>query len=241
MMIDSPFTEISFSTSFVDFTAAACRSRLLPVGVSVDSAINSGFAPLPGFSWYVLRVAYGKELPAAEKLASLGYMAYVPAKTITTQAEDSKVVKKESRLLNALFLYAHSSEIGEFKQLVLPLSGKVAPAHISLRYDHTRKTPRGLEPIMTVPFAEMLNFIRLIQTEDEHIALYPENLKNANVGDWVEVTDGKFRGIRGRVSRFHHQTTVLIRLKGICIATSAYVPRSALRVLTPEEIEEISN
>ena len=52
---------------------------------------------------------------------------------------------------------------------------------------------------------------------------------NAKQGDYVEVIEGKFAGVRGRVARLHGQTCVLVNLEGICIASTAYVPKAFLK------------
>ena len=50
-------------------------------------------------------------------------------------------------------------------------------------------------------------------------------------GDMVKIVDGEFKGICGRVARVAGQQRVVVELKGVCLATTAYVPSSFIKKL----------
>ena len=96
-------------------------------------------------------------------------------------------------------------------------------------YDHTRKNEQGYDRKMTVPMEQMRNFIRVTMQHDEHVRIYLNDAFSAKQGDWVAGVEGKFAGVRGRVARLRGQTCVLVGLEGICVASTAYVPKAFLK------------
>lgn len=75
----------------------------------------------------------------------------------------------------------------------------------------------------------MLNFIRLTSINNEHIKVVsPENCHYKN-GDEVEVTDGEFKGVRGKVARVAGQQRVVVEINGVCLVTTAYIPSAFIR------------
>jgi hypothetical protein len=141
---------------------------------------------------------------------------------------------EQSALPNMLFAYAREEELVYLHErpVAFPDHPKWTPGQLHFMYDHTRKNQVGYDAKMTVPFGQMLSFIRVTMQDDEHVRIYLNDTFQAKQGDYVEVIEGKFAGVRGRVARLHGQTCVLVSLEGICVASTAYVPKAFLKKIT---------
>ncbi|MEJ2637645.1 MAG: transcription termination/antitermination NusG family protein [Calditrichia bacterium] len=67
---------------------------------------------------------------------------------------------------------------------------------------------------------------------------YPETLQLENYlreGDWVEITDGPFIGIKGRLRELRGETRVVINIDGIYQSASFVVDKDFVRKLEPAE------
>lgn len=201
-------------------------------GGTVKNILSPDFHPIEDFRWFVLRVAYGKERETADMLRQQGFCAYVPTHSKQAKREGQLIDEIKSWIPNTLFLYCHKDDVRQFHRTTLPVQGRsggTVAANISFLYDHTRHNAYGLDLQMTVPFAEMINFIRLIETQDRNVQLLQSEEQVSRIGEEVEVTEGRFQGIRGRVARFRKHDVVLVRLSGVCLVTTAYIPRAFLR------------
>ncbi|MBO4403261.1 MAG: UpxY family transcription antiterminator [Bacteroidales bacterium] len=78
---------------------------------------------------------------------------------------------------------------------------------------------------MVVPDRQMQDFIRVIATQDESIALEDMHLRK---GDRVVVTGGVFKGIEGEFLTIKGRKKVLLRLEGL-LAYSVEIPNQYLR------------
>ena len=179
-----------------------------------------------------MRVPYGKESEVAEAIAANDTIAsYVALRSESIIKDGQRRLLLKSALPNTLFAYAREEELNRIclKPVSLPNHPTHQPGHLRFMYDHTRKNQQGFDEKMTVPFEQMLSFIRVTMQQDEHTRIYLSNAFSAKQGDMVEVIDGKFRGVRGRVARLHGQTCILVELEGLCVASTAYVPKAFLK------------
>lgn len=203
-------------------------------GVSLDYVLSPTFQQIEDYHWFVLRVPYGKERDVAATIQSPTLLTYVPTRTIARVKNGKRMLVEESALPNVFFAYAREEDLQYYHQrpIVLKDHPNRQPGQLRFVYDHTRKTETGMDRKMIVPFEQMRHFIRVTMTHDEHVRVYLSDAFTAKQGDYVEVIEGKFAGVRGRVARLHGQTCVLVELDGICIASTAYVPKAFLKKVT---------
>ena len=93
-------------------------------------------------------------------------------------------------------------------------------ALLSYYFDHTihRQDNPYYNPPLTIQNEAMNNFIRLTSIK-------------IKLGDNVVVTEGKFKGIHGRVARITGQQRVVVELfEGYLVAT-AYIPKDAIKII----------
>ena len=197
----------------------AFKVRDLLLGVSVE------YVPKEGCEWYVLRATYGREIKALETIRSLGGVAYVPLYR-TREEKEGKIKKVLKPFVQQLvFLYSSKEEAYKFVNEVPELN--------YLTYDHFKVSQTGYNPPLTVTFERMSNFIRLTSIEDEHVEVLTNKHVVFKSDEMVRITDGKFKGIVGKVARIDRNNRVVVTIEGVCMIATAFVPKYAL-----EEIPE---
>lgn len=200
-------------------------------GVSLNYILSPTFVEPEDYHWFVLRVPYGKEREVAATIQSPTLFSYAPVQTVARIRNGKRQLVEISALPNMFFAYAREEELAYYqqRQIVLKNHPNWQPGQLRFMYDHTQKNEQGYDRKMTVPFEQMRHFIRVTMQNDEHVRIYLNDAFSAKQGDYVEVIEGKFAGVRGRVARLHGQTCVLVELDGICIASTAYVPKAFLK------------
>lgn len=199
--------------------------------VSLNYVLSPSFVEPEDYHWFVLRVPYGKEREVAATIQSPTLLTYAPTQTVARMKNGKRVFEQQSALPNMFFAYARENDLQYLHErpIAFPEHPSWTPGQLNFMYDHTRKNEMGYDRKMTVPFDQMLSFIRVTMQDDEHIRVYLSDTFSAKQGDYVEVIEGKFAGVRGHVARLHGQTCVLVNLEGICIASTAYVPKVFLK------------
>jgi len=206
-------------------------SQIAESGVSLNYILSPTFVEPEGYQWFVLRVPYGKEREVAATIQSPSLFSYAPVQTVARMRNGKRQLVEVSALPNMFFAYAREEELAYYqqRQIVLKDHPDWQPGQLRFMYDHTRKNEMGYDRKMTVPMKQMRHFIRVTMQHDEHVRVYLNDAFSAKQGDYVEVIEGKFAGVRGRVARLHGQTCVLVELDGICVASTAYVPKAFLK------------
>lgn len=106
-------------------------------------------------------------------------------------------------------------------------------ALLSYYFDHTihRQDNSYCNPPLTIQNEAMNNFIRLTSIKNPHIIPITSDNIQFKLGDNVVVTEGKFKGIHGRVARIAGQQRVVVELfEGYLVAT-AYIPKDAIKII----------
>ena len=188
----------------------------LLLGVSVE------YAPKEGYQWYVLRATYGREIKALEAIRSLGGVAYVPLHR-TREERDGKL-KKVLKPFVQQFVFLYSNEEGAYKFVneVPELN------YLTFYYNHFDVANTGYNPPLTIPFNKMSNFIRLTSLEDEHVEVITNKHVVFKNDEMVRITDGKFKGIVGKVARIDRNNRVVVTIENVCMIATAFVPKYAL-------------
>jgi len=175
--------------------------------------------------WYVMRAAYGTELKSLDILQSRGYDAYVPMlysmKVERSSQKPGKTVKRYKRrpVSNLLFVRASRKETDLFVH-----SGNDAHIrHLHYYYNHTQGKERGQESPICISDWEMRNFRLVADADDHHVQLVRLEDCHFKTDSNVVVTQGRFKGVEGRVARVGRQQRVVVGAGNFIIATS-YVP-----------------
>ncbi len=188
------------------------------------TGVSSLFVSIEKHQWFVLRATYNRVEKELETLKAHVAYIYLPKHFVLKQVKGKKKRVLEPLLPNLIFVYStqeHLEDVfGENKEL----------SHYHFYRDKTKEINQHDEkhPPVVVPHSEMLNFIKLTSTENEHIKLVDPEHCHYKSGDKVRIIDGEFAGVEGRVARVAGQQRVVVEMQGICMVATAYVPSTFL-------------
>ena len=92
--------------------------------------------------------------------------------------------------------------------------------------DRTVQQPHA---IMTVPDAQMQNFIRVASKTDDSVMFLNDETVVGKVGKHVLITGGVFDGVTGVIRRVKRCKRVAVELEGIATVAIAFVPSVLLK------------
>ena len=195
-------------------------------GVSVENVLDANK------QWFVLRVSYGRIIKAKAFIEAKGLECYVPLRYKEVRKQGKKRIKTEPLISSFVFVHASAEQVE-----ILIHDNKVVTnesrALLSYYFDHTihRQDNSYCNPPLTIQNEAMNNFIRLTSIKDPHIIPITSDNIQFKLGDNVVVTEGKFKGIHGRVARIAGQQRVVVELfEGYLVAT-AYIPKDAIKII----------
>ena len=195
-------------------------------GVSVDNVPNENK------QWFVLRVSYGRIIKAKAFVEAKGLECYVPLRYKEIRKQGKRRIITEPLLPSFLFVHVTAEQVE-----TLIHDNKVVTnerrALLSYYFDHTihRQDNSYCNPPLTIQNEAMNNFIRLTSIKNPHIIPITSDNILFKLGDNVVVTEGKFKGIHGRVARIAGQQRVVVELfEGYLVAT-AYIPKDAIKII----------
>ena len=192
-------------------------------GVSVENVPNGNK------QWFVLRVSYGRIDKAKTFVEAKGIECYVPLRYKEVRKQGKKRIISTPLLPSFISVYATAEQV----EALLHDNKVVAnesKSLLSYYFDHTihlQDNPNRNPPLIIRDEA-MNNFIRLTSIKNPHIIPVTSNNIQFKLGDMVIVTEGEFKGIRGRVARIAGQQRVVVELFDGCLVATAYVPKEAM-------------
>lgn len=192
-------------------------------GVSVENV------PVGNKQWFVLRVSYGRIDKAKTFVEAKGLECYVPLQYKEVRKQGKKRITTKPLLPSLIFLNATAEQV----ETLLHDNKVVAnesKSLLSYYFNHTihRQDNPDRNPPLTIQDEAMNNFIRLTSIKNPHIIPITSNNIQFKLGDMVIVTEGEFKGIRGRVARIAGQQRVVVELFDGCLVATAYVPKEAM-------------
>ncbi len=132
-------------------------------------------------------------------------------------------------LVNYIFVHASQKNLREIKA-------------DKAKYDHLRyvmdvgcdKAFRPFSKIAYVPDKQMADFMRVIDSGNEHVIMI-ENLGFAcKPGDRVRITNGLFEGVEGTLKSIKKHLCVVIPIKNVMAVAITNVPRKYLQKIEDE-------
>ena len=194
-------------------------------GVSVENV------PDASKQWFVLRVSYGRIIKAKAFVEAKGFECYVPMRYKEIKKQGKKRIITEPLLPSFLFVHVTAEQVE-----TLIHDNKVVTnesrALLSYYFDHTshRQDNPYCNPPLTIKNEAMNNFIRLTSIKNPHIIPITSDNIQFKLGDNVVVTEGKFKGIHGRVARIAGQQRVIVELFDGCLVATAYIPNEIMMI-----------
>lgn len=174
--------------------------------------------------WYALRCTYGREKQAYEHIINNKGTAYYPQRTVTKLINGKRTTVEESYIPNILFAYGTFDEVKTFVYNNVHKDTK--PLRFYYRHFHIgRKIVK--EPLI-VPDYQIESLKIICASEAEDVIIVPPEIQKFQSGQNVRVIDGIFKGVIGKVARYHGQQRVAIIIDGLQTIASAYVPGAFL-------------
>lgn len=229
--IMSTLSDVTYREDGYNLPGADRHSCTAPQAIDATAGVSVRCAPAATEEWYVIRVTYGRWQKALAHITSLGIKTYVPltqCRSADPEAPFRMRVTTMPLVPNIIFARTEPQVVTSL------LRGRNSLNCITPYYDHFKTDRQGRNEYLTVPDRQMENFIRLTSVNDRHVRVVALDECRFKSGDTVIVTNGKFKGIMGRVARVGGQQRVVVTLDGVCSIATAYIPTAFLAVCRPE-------
>lgn len=172
--------------------------------------------------WYALRVTYGREKKAYDYLVGKHVEAYYPTVTTIKIVDGKRKSVEESRLPNIFFARGTEEEIKSF------VYDNVNLPHLRFYYRHFHEGARVVKEPLVVPDNQIESLKIICASEAEDIILVPSDVHKFKKGQVVRIIDGAFKGVVGKVARYHGQQRVAVIIDGLFTVATAYIPTAFL-------------
>lgn len=230
----SPKADASLYNGQPSDTGSSCPSAgLTSCTPSTSDDVRNGVSvenvPAGNKQWFVLRVSYGRIDKAKNFVEAKGMECYVPLRYKEVRKQGKKRIIPTPLLPSLIFVHASAEQVENLLHANKVMANE-SRALLSYYFNHTIHRQDNLDrnPPLTIQDEAMNNFIRLTSIKNPHIIPITSNNIQFKLGDMVIVTEGEFKGIRGRVARIAGQQRVVVELFDGCLVATAYVPKEAM-------------
>ena len=172
--------------------------------------------------WYALRTTYGREKKAYDYMTARGITAFYPTTNVVKLIKGKRKVVTESRLPNIFFAYGTEEQLKEYvyDNINLPF------LRFYYRHIHEGNTIKKTPLIVPDNQMESLKIICAADADNTFVSLV--KVPKFEKGQLVRVIDGAFKGVTGRVARWHGQQRVAVIVDDLVTVCTAYVPSAFL-------------
>ena len=172
--------------------------------------------------WYALRTTYGREKKAYDYMTAKGITAFYPTTNVVKLIKGKRKVVTESRLPNIFFAYGTEEQLKEY------VYDNVNLPFLRFYYRHIHERNRIIKTPLIVPDNQMdsLKIICAADADNTFVSLV--KVPKFEKGQLVRVIDGAFKGVTGRVARWHGQQRVAVIVDDLVTVCTAYVPSAFL-------------
>ena len=191
-----------------------------------DTGVSTNNAPSTTKHWYAMRTTYGREQKAYDFIVSNGGTAFLPLIKQEKVIKGHKTIVDVSRIPNIFFVYGTEDEVKTyaFDNVHLPF--------LRFYYESHHEGVKIIKEPLIVPDRQIQSLQILCKAEAEDIRFVPdEMIPKFQEGESVVIKQGEFKGIEGKVARWHGQQRVAIIIEGLCVIATAYIPSAYLEKL----------
>ena len=172
--------------------------------------------------WYALRTTYGREKKAYDYMTAKGITAFYPTTEVVKLIKGKRKIVTESRLPNIFFAYGTEEQLKTF------VYDNVNLPFLRFYYRHVH-VGRRIEKIpLIVPDYQMESLKIICAADADNTFVSLVKVPKFEKGQLVRITDGAFKGVEGRVARWHGQQRVAVIVDGLVTMCTAYVPSAFL-------------
>ena len=204
-------------------TVAAESSQ---TGVSTKNALLATKPKAPREAdiphWYALRTTYGREKKAYDYMTAKGITAFYPTINSVKLINGKRKVVTESRLPNIFFAYGTEEQLKTF------VYDNVNLPFLRFYYRHVHEGNKIKKTPLIVPDNQMDSLKIICAADADNTIVSLVKVPKFEKGQLVRITDGAFKGVKGRVARWHGQQRVAVIVDGLVTMCTAYVPSAFL-------------
>ena len=217
---------VGLTSSALPEAQSSARAESSQTGVSTRNVPSANELPTIKRArntphWYALRVTYGREKKAYDYLVGKNVEAFYPTIKTVKVVDGNRKTIEESRLPNIFFARGTEEEIKSF------VYDNVNLPHLRFYYRYTHEGARLIKEPLIVPDYQ-IEGLKIICASEADILIVPPEIQKFQAGQTVRVIDGVFKGVIGKVARYHGQQRVAIIIDGLLTIASAYVPSTFL-------------
>lgn len=194
---------------------------IIPEAKCSKTGVSVRYVHDPEKKWFVFRASYGREDKAQEIILKDGEFAYIAKRRTKKMVDGKPKVVLETLIPCLLFVYTTEDKARQYVKETLTLS------FLAYYFDHTKEDGYKNPPV-TISNREMENFILATCNQNEHLMFVQETQCHYKSGEKVQVIDGLFKGVEGKVARVCGQQRVVISLSKVGLVSTAYIPTAFL-------------
>ena len=172
--------------------------------------------------WYALRTTYGREKKAYDYLTAKGITAFYPTTNVVKLIKGKRKVVTESRLPNIFFANGTEEQLKSF------VYDNVNLPFLRFYYRHIHVGRRIEKTPLIVPDYQMESLKIICAADADNTIVTLGEIPKFEKGQLVRVIDGAFKGVVGRVARWHGQQRVAVIVDDLVTVCTAYVPNAFL-------------
>ena len=175
--------------------------------------------------WYALRTTYGREKKAYDYLTAKGITAFYPTTNVVKLIKGRRKNVTESRLPNIFFAYGTEEQLQEY------VYDNVNLPFLRFYYRHYHEGSKIKKTPLIVPDNQMESLKIICAADADNTFVSLVKVPKFEKGQLVRVIDGNFKGVIGRVARWHGQQRVAVIVEGLITMATAYIPSAFLKKL----------
>ena len=172
--------------------------------------------------WYALRTTYGREKKAYDYLTAKGVTAFYPTTNVVKLIKGKRKNVTESRLPNIFFAYGTEEQLKEY------VYDNVNLPFLRFYYRHYHEGNKIIKTPLIVPDTQMESLKIICAADADNTFVSLVKVPKFEKGQLVKVIDGTFKGVTGKVARWHGQQRVAVIVDGLVTVCTAYVPSAFL-------------
>ncbi len=175
--------------------------------------------------WYALRTTYGREKKAYDYMTAKGITAFYPTTNVVKLIKGKRKVVTESRLPNIFFAYGTEEQLKTF------VYDNVNLPFLRFYYRHVHVGRRIEKVPMIVPDYQMESLKIICAADADNTIVSLVEVPKFEKGQLVRVIDGAFKGVVGRIARWHGQQRVGVCIEEIGTIATAYIPNAFIEIV----------
>lgn len=131
----------------------------------------------------------------------------------------------ESRIPNIFFAYGTEEDIKSY------VYDNVNLPYLRFYYRHFREGSQMNKKPLIVPDYQIESLKIICSSERDDVIFSPPDIQKFTKGQTVRIIDGVFKGVIGKVARYHGQQRVAVIVDDLLSVASAYVPSAFLEYI----------